>query len=623
MHQIFIKIYRSFFYALCLVAFSNVSAQSLTERIQNALGTSGTNTQEEILHPDEAFVFSAMENDAQTVKASWQVVDGHYLYSDKFTFVVKEGAVSIDKARVQIPKGKIKDDPLFGEVEINTGEVEILVPLNRQSNEQTDISLEFGYQGCKDNSICYPPIKKLVSFSLPAFSGTAQSASSQGNLIEEGASLSAQDAITQRLKEGGLLFNVIAFFGFGLLLSLTPCVFPMIPILSGIIVGQGKSITAIRGFLLSLAYVSAMAVTYAVLGVIAGSFHFNLQAASQNIWVISAFSAIFVLLALSMFGFYELQLPAAIQSRLSSASNKQKSGTLSGAAVMGVLSAVIVGPCVAPPLAGALLYISQTGNALLGGMALFAMGLGLGVPLLILGGSAGSLLPRAGAWMESIKGVFGVVMLAVAIWFMERVIPGQLALMLWAILLIVSAIYMGALDRLEANASWKRLWKGLGVVMLIYGAVLVVGAASGSKDVFKPLQGIQQLVGVQETANELHFKRIKNLNELKQELSAAGAAGKYVMLDFYADWCVTCIEMEEYTFTDPRVQAALEDVVLLQADVTATNEDDQDLMTEFNLFGPPAILFFDADSNENQSHRLVGFVAADDFLLHLEKALGS
>ncbi len=367
-----------------------------------------------------------------------------------------------------------------------------------------------------------------------------------------------------------------------------------------------------------------MAFTYAILGVIAGSFYFNLQAAFQNAWVISIFSTIFVLLALSMFGFYELQLPAAIQTRLTNVSNNQEAGTLHGAALMGALSAIIVGPCVAPPLAGALLYISQTGNALLGGLALFAMGLGFGVPLLIIGSSAGSLLPKAGGWMDVIKQVFGVVMLAVAIWFMERVIPGELALLLWAALMIISAIYLGALDTLESNAGWAKLWKGLGVLLLIYGIVLVVGAASGGKNVYRPLQGMTAISNSKESElNHVSFKTIKSLSDLKSEVATASEQKKLVMLDFYADWCVVCKEMETYTFSDPEVAGLMNNFILLQADVTKTDSLDTELLKEFELYGPPAILFFDEDGQEKQSYRVVGFVKAEKFARHLKELIGT
>ncbi|MFQ5659033.1 MAG: protein-disulfide reductase DsbD [Gammaproteobacteria bacterium] len=611
---------------VCLVTLQWAGAASLSERLHNLFaGTDAGITQDEILAPDEAFVMSTTVTGPRRLLVTWQIAAGYYLYHDKFSFRIAEGDAKIDTRMVQIPHGKLKEDPTFGSVEVNTGAVQVDLPLLRQALNRSSITLEVGYQGCKENSICYPPIKKqlplmLDLFATPAAAATASPGITRGNA----GTLSSQDAVTQRLEEAGLLLNIFAFFGFGLLLSLTPCVFPMIPILSGIIVGQGDRITVLQAFLLSLAYVLAMAVTYALLGVIAGSFYFNLQTASQNVWVITAFSLVFVALAFSMFGFYELQLPAAIQSRLTGLSDDRRSGTLAGAAIMGALSAIIVGPCVAPPLAGALLYISQTGNAVLGGLTLFAMGLGFGVPLLIIGASAGSLLPRAGPWMNTIKRIFGVIMLGVAIWFMGRILTGPFIMYAWALLLIISGIYMGALDRMEKGVTWTRLWKGIGLAVLVYGVVLVIGASSGSRDVFKPLQRLTQARGtVAQTDNELHFKTIKTVDDLNRELIEAVRMGKPVMLDFYADWCVVCNEMEKNTFPDPKVHAALKDVILLQADVTRNDKNDQELLQKFDLYGPPAILFFGTDGKERKSYRLIGFVAADEFTHHAREAIGS
>ena len=379
--------------------------------------------------------------------------------------------------------------------------------------------------------------------------------------------------------------------------------------------------TTLRSFYMSLTYVFAMALTYAVLGVIAGSFELNLQAASQNIWVITAFSAVFVFLAFSMFGFYELQLPSSWHSKHSHASGKL-GGTLPGVAVMGVLSAIIVGPCIAPPLAGALLYISQTSDAVLGGMVLFAMGMGLGVPLLVIGTSEGKLLPKTGVWMESIKHMFGVLLLGVAVWFMERVLPGSLALALWSLLFIVTAIYMGALDRSERQSRWQGLWRGLGLAMLAYGLILMVGAASGGNNMFKPLQGLlnkDQAGDVR--SSTLSFQTIKGVDGLQPVLDQAVNEDKYVMLDFYADWCITCKEMEHEAFSDSRVHQMLSNVILLQADVTENDELDKALLKKFSLYGPPAILFFNKQGVEEKSHRLVGFMKTDDFLNHVNEVI--
>jgi len=602
---------------------------------------SKTAAEEELLKVDDAFVMRTTVVDPETINVHWQIAEGYYLYTDKFKFKVMEGQVSIDPASIQPPKGKIKEDPSFGKVEIIYHDADFNVHLLRQSQDETPVTLQIRYQGCKEDSVCYPPQKRKLSLVLAAMTGPVSTPPQQGTTVaaapdtstaaaavaDSGVKLSETDAITEELKSSGFFLNIVTFFGFGLLLSLTPCVFPMIPILSGIIVGQGEKITPMKGFTLSVSYVVAMALTYAVAGIIAASLSFNLQAASQNIWVISIFSLIFILLALSMFGFYEIQLPSSWQTKLSSISDSQQGGSLAGAFIMGALSAVIVGPCVAPPLAGALLYISQTGNQLLGGMALFALGIGMGVPLLIIGGSAGSFLPRAGMWMETIKKVFGVLLLGVAIWFVSRVVEPVVELYLWAALLIVTAIYMGALDQLREDATWRRLWKGFGIIMLVYGIVLVIGASGGSKSVLRPLQGIAQVGGTGSKAaqaeNELPFKRIKSLADLQSELQQASQNGQDVMLDFYADWCVSCIEMETYTFPDPEVHNALSNVVLLQADVTANDDLDEELMQNFDIFGPPAILFFGKDTKERRPYRLVGFVKADKFAAHVREATGS
>jgi thioredoxin:protein disulfide reductase len=432
--------------------------------------------------------------------------------------------------------------------------------------------------------------------------------------------VSEQDRIASVLANSGIWVIVAAFFGFGLLLAFTPCVFPMIPILSGIIAGQGPNITTRKAFVLSLVYVLAMALTYTVVGVLAGLFGANLQAAFQNPWVLTSFALIFVLLALSMFGFYELQLPSSLQSKLAEISNKQEGGTLIGVAIMGLLSALIVGPCVAPPLFGALIYISQTGDAVLGGVALFALSMGMGAPLIAIGTSAGKLLPRAGAWMDAVKAVFGVTLLGVAIFMLERILPPAVAMLLWGLLLICSAVYMGALSQLPQGASgWSKLWKGIGVFLLIYGALMLLGAAAGGKDTVQPLRGLA-VGGAGGGVAEASFTRVKTVEDLDREVAKAGVLGKPVMLDFYADWCVTCKELERYTFSDPTVIAEMSRFVLLKADVTANDAEDQALMQgRFGIPGPPAILFFDTTGNELKGYRLVGFKSADAFVEHLRR----
>ncbi|MEE8055474.1 MAG: protein-disulfide reductase DsbD [Gammaproteobacteria bacterium] len=578
-------------------------------------------TSQEFLHPDEAFVVTAILDDPTTVITYWQIADGYYLYRDKFKFAVRGAGVALQESAV--PVGESKHDPTFGRVEIIRGAAEIKLPLMRPKPDAAEIELELSYQGCAEDGICYPPITKVFSLLLDSWITPAAAAQPQpSNAMDQGF-ISEQQGILRMLANGSTFLTLLTFLGFGLLLAFTPCVFPMIPILSGVIVGHGEGMTTGKAFRLSLVYVLAMAITYAGIGIIAGLSGNNLQALFQNPWVLVTFSAIFIALALSMFGFYQLQVPSSIQSRLRGISEHQDRGTLHGAAIMGFLSALIVGPCVAPPLLGALLYMSQSGNALLGGAALFAMGLGFGIPLLIVGTSAGKLLPKAGHWTEIVQPIFGVVLLGVAIWFMERVLPGSVTLLLWALLLTVSAVYMGALDSLERTVSgWRRLWKGIGLVILVYGVVLVLAAAGGGRDVLKPLTGIALLSGESRNLQTLPvFTEVKGLPALKEELAKAKARQRPAVLDLYADWCVACKELEKYTFADRGVQNALADAVLLKADVTANDEVDRSLLRQLQLFGPPAILFYDRDAVERRPYRLVGFVGPDAFRDHAKKAL--
>ena len=601
--------------------FSIASANTFSDSIDNIFGKLTGAKHPEFLDPEEAFIVSAKAVSENVIKVQWQIADGYYLYKDKFQFSLQGNDLTI--TNVKLPEGKLKNDPDFGSVWVNYHDVDALLTIQRKEDAASTAELLVNYQGCKEDVLCYPPISKTLPINLiaSAVAETTTGADGSAALKSKTRQFSEQDVITEHLSDDSVLKNILIFFGFGLLLALTPCVFPMIPILSGIIIGQGSNMTSLRSFYISLTYVIAMASTYAVLGVIAGSFGLNLQAASQNIWVITAFSAVFVFLAFSMFGFYELQLPSSWHSKHSHASGKL-GGTLPGVAVMGVLSAIIVGPCIAPPLAGALLYISQTSDAVLGGMVLFAMGMGMGVPLIVIGTSEGKLLPKTGVWMESIKHIFGVLMLGVAVWFMERVLPGSLALALWSLLFIVTAIYMGALDRSERQSRWQGLWRGLGLAMLAYGLILMVGAASGGNNMFEPLQGLlnkDQAGDVR--SSTLSFQTIKGVDGLQSVLDQATNEDKYVMLDFYADWCITCKEMEHEAFSDSRVHQMLSNVILLQADVTENDELDKALLKKFSLYGPPAILFFNKEGVEEKSHRLVGFLKTEDFLKHVNEVI--
>ena len=571
---------------------------------------------EEPLDPQLAFRFSARALDAKTIEARWQITDGYYMYRDKFKFVLEGGNLGAPI----LPPGKIKEDENFGKVETYRKEVKILLPVEAAG----PVTLKAVSQGCWDGGICYPPINHEAQIDLAAAPGsssiTALTTPASG-LSKEAATAPGDESsrIAGLFKGDSLALVLLSFFGFGLLLSLTPCVFPMIPILSGIIVNHGHAVSHWRSFVLSLAYVLGMAVTYAAVGVAAGLSGTLLSAALQNAWVLGSFALVFVVLSLSMFGFYELQLPAALQSRVSDTANRQ-GGSLPAIALMGALSALIVGPCVAAPLAGALLYIAQTGNAALGGAALFVMALGMGVPLLLVGAFSRSLLPKSGPWMEGVKKFFGVIMLATALWLVSPVIPLWLQMLGWALLMVVPAIYLHALDPLPQHAhGWQRLGKGLGVMLLLGGAAMLMGVLGGAKDPLQPLGFLRS--GVAAEAHGPTFERVASVERLDARLADAKSAGKPVMLDFYADWCVSCKEMERFTFADTKVTARMKQMVLLQADVTANNDADKALLKRFGLFGPPGIIFWNAAGSELGDLRVVGFVPADKFLPTLERVL--
>lgn len=573
--------------------------------------------QDDILDPDEAFQISYDSQPGQ-FKVNWVIAEGHYLYRDKMQISASDASV-VAKPLV-LSAGEAKDDPIFNKtLYVYHHFADAALPYQYTDSGDKEVTFKVKYQGCSEISgICYPPQTKKFTVTLSPFS-EAQAATSDSSQSEP---VSEQDEIANALRSGNTWLTLIIFFGAGLLLAFTPCVFPMVPILSGIIVGQGEDITTRKAFYLSLVYVLAMAMTYTIVGILVGLSGENIQAWFQNPWIIGSFAAIFVALSFSMFGFYELQMPANIQSKLVNISNSQQGGNIVGVAIMGFLSALIVGPCVTAPLVGALIYIAETGDAVLGGMALFSLSMGMGAPLLVIGASAGKFLPRAGAWMDAVKAVFGVLLLGLAIWLLERVAPAGATMTLWAALIIVSAIYMGAVDGLtEGGSGWKKLWKGLGVLLLIYGIILLIGLAGGNRNIFQPLKGLGGVSGTTVAVEHLKFTQIKGVDGLNAELAKAKAAGKTVMLDFYADWCVSCKEMEAFTFADPAVQSALANVVLLQADVTPNDEKDTELYKHFGIIGPPSIMFFGADGLERRNYRVVGYMPAEQFSQHVERAL--
>lgn len=586
----------------------------------------------DLLEPEKAFVFSARVAGPDTIEVRYAIARGYYMYREKFRFALEPAALA--RGAPQLPPGKIKKDEFFGATEVYRDEVRIMLPISRDGQPERAV-LTAVSQGCADVGVCYVPVEQKAELRLASTGSAAgESGSGDGALSRlfsaprtaspstGPAPAKGEDTLIAELFHGETWLLIISFFGFGLLLSFTPCVLPMVPILSGIIVGRGHKLTRAHGLLLSGIYVLGMAITYALAGVAAGLSGALLSAALQNPWVLGAFAAVFVVLALSMFGFYELQLPAALQSRLAGVSSQLHGGHFAGVFAMGVLSALIVGPCVAAPLAGALLYISQSGNAVLGGSALFAMALGMGVPLLAVGASAGALLPKVGPWMETVKRFFGVMLLAVAIYLVSPVIPVAVQMLAWAALLILTAIHLRAIDPLPPAArGFVRFSKGVGVIALVAGIAFLVGALSGSRDVLQPLSGLRGSAAEPGApAPGVAFQRVASLAEL--DAAIAAAAGKTVMLDFYADWCVSCKEMERYTFTDPGVQARLAGMVKIQADVTAGSAEHQELLRRFRLFGPPGIVFFDPAGREIQGLRVIGFQPADKFVAVLDQALG-
>uniref|UniRef100_UPI001FE05004 protein-disulfide reductase DsbD n=1 Tax=Marinobacterium profundum TaxID=1714300 RepID=UPI001FE05004 len=608
------------------------------------------------LQVDEAFRLDVEPLEDGRVKLLWTIAPDYYLYRDRMEFSSTTQRSEVVR-RVNAPALE-KDDPLFGKVWVYHEFAEVDLQLASLTGATTDDTLAVTYQGCWEGGICYPPVTQDIevaaiavlaaadadgsantkvdlakvaeplapagsAVAAPATTSYAASAvtSSLTSTAVLAGPVSEQDRFADLLRNASLTVTLGAFFLAGLALAFTPCVFPMIPIISSIIAGHGTRMTTGRAFSLSLVYVLAVAATYTLAGVLAGLFGANIQAGFQNPWIVAIFAGIFVLLALSMFGFYELQLPASWQSRLTRASNRGKPGSLRGVALMGLLSALIVGPCMAAPLAGALIYIGQTGDPVLGGLGLFFLSLGMGVPLLLVGASAGKLLPRAGAWMTSVKAGFGVLMLLMAIWMLDRIIADQLTMALTAVVLVVSAVYMNALDRLpDVNGGWHRLWKGVGLVLLVYGVALMVGLFAGSRSLVYPLQGLSG--GQSVAAQALPFQKVTSMAQLEPLLEQARRNAQPVMLDFFAEWCVSCYELEYVTFNDDGVRQALSGYQLIKVDVTANDEAAKVLNREYGVIGPPALLFYGADGTLLPQLTVVGVMGADDFVRHVARVPG-
>ncbi|MFT5895267.1 MAG: thiol:disulfide interchange protein DsbD, partial [bacterium] len=588
--------------------------------------------QNELLPPELAYLPQILNANESEVSLRWLIEPGYYLYRNKLTFAL-ENVPEATITNVSIDSGVDQYDDFFGNVKVlrETAEAQLSLATNARLSNIKNANLLIKYQGCADIGVCFPPseTKLPLNFSVSANTLTAFTSTtlidSQSSAVEIPTDQSEQDRLFDLLDSSSIWLTIATFFGLGVLLAFTPCVLPMVPILSSLIVGQGEKLSTARAFQLSLVYVLVMASTYAIVGIIVGVSGYNVQAFLQNPWVLSFIAVLFVALSLSMFGFYELQMPTSVQQRLTQWSNKQGGGQVSSVAAMGFISTLIVGPCITAPLAGALIYIAKTGDAFIGGTALFALGLGMGAPLLLIGTSAGKLVPKAGAWMDAVKHFFGMIMLAMAIYMVSRFIPTVAAMTLFGILAIVSGIRFGATDSISNDSSqWQRVAKGVGLVILLYGVALLIGALSGVGSYTTPLRGIVSGSSSQAQTNQhgLAFAPVKSVEELQRIVSKASQDNRPVMLDFYADWCISCKEMEAFTFTDNSVQALLKNAVVIQADVTANDDLDKELLNEFDLFGPPGIIFWDKTGVELRAARVVGFMSARNFSAHLTKFIG-
>jgi len=633
--------------------------------IETALGAGkGLSSNEpDFLPPDEAFHFSALPDGPDKIRLIWGITDGYYLYRARIK--ASSDGDSAKLGELVLPTGETKVDEYFGKQEVYHHDIVGSISVARSGGGQLAVPLKITYQGCATAGLCYPPITKTVNVMLPGTGAAAGSTSSgapagtvsglapsgagavgsgagaansaandsapnatgpAANSTASGTALAAstgtfvseQDQLASLIRDGNIVAVLATFFGIGLLLSLTPCVLPMIPILSGIIVGQGEKVTAGHGFSLAFTYVQGMALTYAAAGAaFVLAFKQAPQAFFQQPWIIILFVALFVALAFAMFGAYTLQMPSALQTRLTDVSNRQKSGSYLGCFVMGALSALVVTACVAPALIAALSVISQTGKVARGAAALYATGLGMGVPLLIVGASAGSLLPKVGPWMDTVKALFGVLFLGIAIYFLQPLIPAAGGMLLWSALAVIAGFWVFALKARDGGPAPAAV-RATGLLALVYGIILLIGVAAGSNDPLQPLSTLRASNGSGASAiatkkAALAFETIKSVDDLNKRVAAATAAGRPVMLDFYADWCTSCKEMERYTFSDRTVQAALSNAVLLHADVTKNDPVDQELLQHFGIFGPPTIAFYGPDGEEKRNFRVVGYMKAPEF----------
>ncbi len=590
------------------------AAQSGTAAAVAALnGASPNAAQPKFLPADQVFHVGATAASADAIRLDWWIRNGYYLYRSRLKVSAGGGAAL---GALQLPAGQIKIDPYFGREEIYRNAVSGTVPVpGGTAGQARTLSLQVTYQGCADAGLCYPPITKTLAVALPA-AGSAGPGAGSSAADTSSSALSDQQGYTSAARSGSLLAMLAAFYGAGLLLAFTGCVYPTIPILSAIIVGQGHKVTTGRAFVLSLTYVLGMALTYTIAGTAFAALGGQAPAAAfEQPWIVATFAALFVAMALSMLGLFTVQIPAALQTRIANLSSKQTAGTLGGVAIMGALSALLVTTCVGPALVAALAVISQTGQVARGAAALFAMSIGTGTPLLVIGTSAGKLLPKSGPWMDTIKRLFGAVMLGVAVWMLGRVLPARVTLALWAVPVGAAAAILFVGTRNVRGARWTLRVGGL--VAGLYGLALVTGAALGGTN---PLSPIPAWAG---TRQSLSFAPVRTVADLDRQVAQAARDRRPVMVDFYADWCTSCKEMEATTFLDPTVQQALAGTVLLRADVTSNDADDRALLQRFGIYGPPTIAFYGRDGHERARYRVVGYMKGAEFAAAARAAFAS
>lgn len=620
---------------LTLAAVGSGSAVGGISDLSSKLGLGGSaQTGDEPLMPDQAFQYTARIKD-NTLIATWTIARDYYMYKEKFSFESRTPGLTFGQPK--LPEGKLKHgitpDGTEGEVETYEDHVVIEVPILANKTGISGVDYVAIGQGCAEVfGICYPPRKvndtatspQAFSVSSPAEVATT---TTQADSKTQDEYISEQDKSAEVLASGNAITIFIYFFLGGLALAFTACMYPMIPILSSIIVGQGEKVTTTHAFNLSLVYVLSMAVTFGVMGALFAGLAkgVNIQAIFQQDYVLIPFTLVFIALALSMFGFYTIQMPAALQGKLSQISNEQKSGSFHGVIVMGALSALIIGPCAGPVLIGALIYVAKEGNVLLGFFSMFILGMGLGMPLLFVGITHGKYLPRAGGWMDTVKYTAGAILLSVALIFLERVsfMPAMLIMLLWSALLITGGIYMGAFQPVpEDKSGWFKLWKGLGLVLVLYGAIVMIGGLTGARNVTDPMHGSSLTMGGGgHTESELKFKRIKTVEDLQREVELASATNKFLMLDFYADWCTYCKTFEDYVLTDPTVKQLLSDFILVQVDVTKNDKEDVRLLKHTGVVAPPTFMFFGPDGKEIRKYRIVGEMNSTKFIEHVNRVL--